>query len=73
MLEHAFSAFRIAVSGTSTVKANFHSGKLSVDWNLGTDKKIFLCLVSSGLELMTLGTGHNLSRGWGDVIQNFKE
>jgi hypothetical protein len=33
MLEHAFSAFRIAVSGTSTVKANFYSGKLSVDWS----------------------------------------
>ena len=29
----------------------FHSGKLSV---IGTDKKIFLCLLSSGLELMTL-------------------
>jgi hypothetical protein len=30
---------------------SFHSGKLSVDWN---GKKSFLCLVSSGLELMTL-------------------
>jgi hypothetical protein len=34
-----------------TLKASFHPGKLSVDWN---GKKIFLCLVSSGLELMTL-------------------
>ena len=33
------------------LKASFHSGKLSV---VGTDKKIFLCLASSGLQLMTL-------------------
>jgi hypothetical protein len=33
------------------LKASFHSG--NYPW-IGTDKNIFLCLVSSGLELMTL-------------------
>ena len=37
----------------NTFKATFHSRILSVDW-IGTDKNIFLCLVRSGLELMTL-------------------
>ena len=35
----------------SLLKANFHSEKLSVDWN---GQENFLCLVSFGLELMTL-------------------
>ena len=37
----------------NTFKVTFHSRILSVDW-IGTDKNIFLCLVRSGLELMTL-------------------